>query len=208
VAARSIIYVDGMNLYFGMVKQTPYRWLDLQRLFERLRKDDDIQAIHYFTAIVTGAAQARQMAYLQALATMPKVKVILGRFKTTHAKCSVPACSYKGDRWFSLPEEKRTDVNIAVQMLDDAYQDRADRLVLVTGDSDLVPPVAMVKQRFPAKKVIVYVPARDPVRGAAVELRAAADAHRTLPMALVKVSQLPASLPDGRGGTITKPATW
>ena len=41
MSARSIIYVDGMNLYFGMVKGTPYRWLDLQRMFERLRPGDD-----------------------------------------------------------------------------------------------------------------------------------------------------------------------
>ena len=39
-------------------------------------------------------------------------------------------------RFFDVYEEKRTDVNIAVYMLDDAYQDACDNFVLVSGNSD------------------------------------------------------------------------
>jgi hypothetical protein len=54
--------------------------------------------------------------------------------------------------------------------------------------SDLVPAVNRVKTRFPAKQITVYVPSRNPVRGAAVELRATADKNRDLPLNLLKIS--------------------
>jgi uncharacterized LabA/DUF88 family protein len=107
-----------------------------------------------------------------------------------------------------VPEGKRTDVNIALQLLDDASHDRADQFIIVSGDSDLVPALEMVKARWPVKRLIVYVPSRHPLRGAAVELRSAADKHKTFPQALLKVCQFPAALSDGRGGVIRKPVEW
>lgn len=208
VNKRSIIYIDGLNLYYGAVKGTPYKWLNLQLLFERLRQHDDIQRIKYFTALVAGYHQMNQLAYIAALGTCPKVEIIMGKFKTTNVKCQVRQCTFMGNRWFHVEEEKRTDVNIATAMLDDAYDDLADRFILVSGDSDLVPAINRLKTRNPDKEIIVYVPARNEVRGAATELRGAADRDKTLPQALIKVSQFSAVIPDGRGGTITKPASW
>jgi uncharacterized LabA/DUF88 family protein len=110
---------------------------------------------------------------------------------------------------FPTVEETRTDVNIAVSMLDDAYQDLADRFILISGDSDLVPAVARIKQRFQStKQVIVYVPSRDPTRGAAVEIRSAADSHKTLPLQLLPRAQFPATLTDGIGQPIHRPSDW
>lgn len=51
--ARAIVYVDGFNLYFGALKGTPYKWLDLDALARRLAPNDDIVAVRYFTARVT-----------------------------------------------------------------------------------------------------------------------------------------------------------
>ncbi len=205
---RAIVYVDGFNFYYGAVRGTPHKWLDMERCFTRLRPGDDIQRIWYFTAPVDGPRQIRQEVYLRALATRPLVQVILGKFKIKQVKCGVAACGYRGSRVFDIPEEKRTDVNIALQLLDDAYHDRADRFIVVSGDSDLVPALEMIKAQWPAKKLYVYVPSRHPIRGAAVELRSAADKHRTFPQALLKVCQFPATVPDGRGGVIHKPPEW
>jgi uncharacterized LabA/DUF88 family protein len=105
-------------------------------------------------------------------------------------------------------EEKRTDVNIAVSMVDDAYQNKADRFILVSGDSDLVPAMAMIKRRFPDKELIVYIPALNPDRAAAVELRAISDKDRTLPMAIVKRMQFPDAITDTQGQVIEKPSAW
>ena len=99
-------------------------------------------------------------------------------------------------------------MNIAVFMLDDAYQNLCDQFIIISGDSDLVPAVNMVRQRFVQKKIFVYVPSRNPVRGAAVELRTSAHVHRVLPLILLSKSQFPNQIPDGAGGTLTRPATW
>ncbi len=206
---RSIVYVDGFNLYYGALKGTADKWLDLQRYFQLLRQHDDLQRIKYFTArILGGDAAKRQATYLRAVATLPLVEVIEGRFKLKEVCCVNPRCSKVGDRLFKSPEEKRTDVNIALHMLDDAYRNLVDTLILVSGDSDLVPAIDWVKARFPTKQVLVYVPARSKIRGAATELRTAADGHRTLPMELLRKCQLPSSVPDAAGGTIAKPTSW
>ncbi len=209
--ARSVIYVDGFNLYYGVLKNTACKWLDLQRFFTLLRPNDDIRSIKYFTAIVEpGSRRVRQEALLRALATLPLVETVLGRFKQKQVTCGCFGCtrsSGKG-RVFTVPEEKRTDVNIALHMLDDAYRGVCERQVLVSGDSDLVPAIRMVRDRFPAIRTTVYVPARDAKRGAALELRQAAHKHKTLPMELLRVAQLPLRLHDDSGGSIQKPKEW
>src|SRR5262245_21083869 len=109
--SRSIVYIDGFNFYYGVIKDTSHKWLDLQKYFKLLRKADDIQAIRYFTALVDGPDRTNQERYLRALTSLPLVQVILGRFKMKRVKCQV-GCSYVGNLWFQIPEEKRTDVNI------------------------------------------------------------------------------------------------
>lgn len=205
---RSVVYVDGFNLYYGALRGSANRWLDLERYFTLLRQQDDIRRIRFFTARTSSPASASQAVYLRALATLPRVDIIEGKFKESGVRCRIAACTYPGNRILRTPIEKRTDVNIALQMLDDAYQDVCDTLILVSGDSDLVPAVEMVRSRFPMKETVVYVPTRNASRGAAVELRTSAHRHRSLPLELLRKAQFPANVPDGRGGTITKPLGW
>jgi uncharacterized LabA/DUF88 family protein len=209
--SRTVVYIDGFNLYYGALKGTPHKWLDLQKYFTMLRPADSIEAIKYFTALVSGPKRLHQEAYLRALATLPNVEITVGKFKKKRFQCLHTTCSHAGDRFFDALEEKRTDVNIAVAMVDDAYQDRCDQFVLVSGDSDLVPAIGIIRSRFPSKKITVYVPhipAPNNTRGFAVELRTAAHAHRNLPLNILKLAQFPAQLPDGHSGTIYKPPAW
>lgn len=204
---RSIVYIDGFNLYYGALKGTAYKWLDLDKYFRLLRQNDDVQAIRYFTALVDGSSRTDQQKYLSAINTLPLVHTILGRYKRKQVACGVRACMHAGKKHFDRTEEKQTDVNIALQMLDDAYRGLAERFVLVSGDSDLVPAVNLIKTRFPAINIVLYVPALNAVRGAAVELRASVDKHRTLPNNLFKLAQLPPTIHVG-GIAISKPADW
>ncbi|MPZ21286.1 MAG: NYN domain-containing protein, partial [Luteitalea sp.] len=121
---RTIVYVDGFNLYYGAVKGTPYKWLNLQRYFTLLRPHDDLILIRYFTALIDGPRRPNQDRFLRALSTLPKVEVILGRFKHKQVECHYADCQMPGRRFFRVREEKRTDVNIAVYIVDDAHQDR------------------------------------------------------------------------------------
>jgi hypothetical protein len=71
--SRTCVYVDGFNLYYGLLKRTPYKWLDLKSLFTTvLPSDCALQTIKYYTAIVKARrndpqAPIRQIAYLNAL---------------------------------------------------------------------------------------------------------------------------------------------
>lgn len=204
---RTIVYVDGFNLYYGAIKGGTDKWLNLDAYFSAIRRADRLERVYYFTALVEGPKAINQRAYLRALSTTPRVSVVLGKFKLKDVDCRVIGCCHDGKRRFSVPAEKRTDVHIALQMLEDAYEDRADLFVVVSGDSDLVPAVHRVRNRFPDKRVTVYVPARDPDRSAAVELRSAANKHRDLPLVMLGRSQFPPTLQDG-SGEITKPRDW
>lgn len=85
-----------------------------------LRPADDIQKIYYFTALVdSGMHRTRQEEFLGALSTLADVEIVLGEFLHKSVRCRVSACTATCDRFFKSAEEKRTDVNIAVYMLDE-----------------------------------------------------------------------------------------
>ncbi len=82
---RTWVYVDGFNLYYGAVKGTAFRWLNLVELAKQvLPANHIVERVKYFTAHVSGAADPglprRQHAYLSALRTLPEVEIHFGRF--------------------------------------------------------------------------------------------------------------------------------
>ena len=84
-AMRTSVYIDGLNLYYGAVKGTPFKWLDPVRLSALvLPQACVVDRLLYFTAHVSGAvdpgAPARQQVYLNALRTLPEVEVHFGSF--------------------------------------------------------------------------------------------------------------------------------
>jgi hypothetical protein len=83
--SRAIVYIDGFNLYYGALKGTPYKWLDVVALARRLVPNDRLGAVRYFTARVRphpGDPQQpqRQQAYLRALGALPLVTIHLGHY--------------------------------------------------------------------------------------------------------------------------------
>lgn len=211
VPKTTVVYIDGFNFYYGAVKGTPHRWLDLQAFCTRLLKDDTVVAVKYFTSVVRGTKGDRQAQFLGALTTRPLVQVIYGKFKDRDVTCSHRTCTFPGNRVFKQPEEKRTDVAIAVNLVDDAYQGRCEKQILISGDSDLVPAVTLVRSLYPARTLRVYNPT--PALGLkgrrADELvHAAGGDGRVLPTALFASCHLPATVVDSNGVVFTKPATW
>jgi uncharacterized LabA/DUF88 family protein len=152
---RIVVYIDGFNLYFGMTSRYPnVKWLNVEALATSLLKpDQQLVAVKYFTSMVSNnpAKEKRQRDYLEALKTT-NVQIIYG-----HYKSKFKSCLKCGHSWADN-EEKMTDVNIAVNMLTDAMQDKYDAAILISGDSDLVPPINTVHSLFPAKRVIVAFP--------------------------------------------------
>ena len=85
VAVKTRVYVDGLNLYYGALKGTSFKWLDLVELARRvLPQQTVVDRVLYFTARVSGKANpgapARQHAYIGALRTLPEVEVHFGSF--------------------------------------------------------------------------------------------------------------------------------
>src|SRR5215203_357311 len=91
---RTNVYIDGFNLFYGCLKGSPYKWLDIEALCRRLLPRDHINRIRYFTALVTarpGDLQqpVRQETYLRALETLPTVTVHLGEFYVNRVRMPV-----------------------------------------------------------------------------------------------------------------------
>lgn len=153
---RVVVYVDGFNLYFGMVESglNNCKWLDINKLIaDSITSNQQVVAIKYFTSRVSNnpPKQKRQTLYLEALETTG-VKIIYGLYKAKEIECN--NC---GHAW-QISNEKMTDVNIATHMLADAFTDIYDTAILISGDSDLVPPIKAVHQHFPSKAVSVFFP--------------------------------------------------
>ncbi len=100
-----------------------------------------------------------------ALRTLPKLKIILGKFQPREVTCR-GTCKEK----YMVPEEKKTDVNIAVEIMSDAFANLYDALILVSGDSDTQPLIQWVNKNRPEKKITVYTRPAKRTRGPAVGL--------------------------------------
>ena len=250
------VYVDGFNLYYGALKGTQFKWLNLVELARYvLPTDHSIDRLIYFTARVSGVsdpgAPRRQQVYLNALNTLPEVEMHFGSFiaktawrplinlpvagKQINAPTPVtlPEGNHRVERSETLPvgshsiretgkkkrhkitrpfldaviaevhmmEEKGSDVNLAVQLLNDAWKDLFDAAVVISNDTDLVTPIRMVTIER-EKPVFVICPGRWQV---APKLKNVASRVLHIRPAMLKVAQFPDLIPNTK---ISKPTEW
>ncbi len=153
---RVIVYIDGFNLYFGMREAglDNCRWLDVKKMINKLlQSNQTLVKIKYFTSRVSNNPdkQKRQATYIDALESIG-VEIFYGNYQDGSQECN--RC---GHIWRTA-KEKMTDVNIATSMLVDGFKDEYDMAMLVSGDSDLVPPIKAVHANFNKKRVLVAFP--------------------------------------------------
>lgn len=196
-------YIDGLNLYHGLKDGgwRRYYWLDVRRLIENLLKPGQtLGEVHYFTTRALFGADkiARHSAYLDALETLPGLSVHYGYYVTKSRRC--PNCGAV----HQVPEEKVTDVNIAVKLVCDAHDDAFDTAMLVSGDGDLAGPIKAVIERHPQKSVIVAFP---PKRRS-VGLSNAATASLVIGRKRISDSQLPDEITKPDGYVLRRPQRW
>lgn len=154
---RVIVYIDGFNLYFGLKSKgwKRYYWLNLQKLVENLLKPDQfLVCTKYFTSRISLSPdkQKRQSTFIEALETLNNFYIFYGKYQDNAVEC------LRCGNIFSRPNEKMTDVNIATELLSDAFQDKFDSALLISADSDLAAPITKVKQLFPGKRIVVAFP--------------------------------------------------
>lgn len=214
---RCIIYVDSFNWYFGIFQHRPaWKWLNVQSFFESLRLDNNVVAVKVFTAIVDpkkhiSPKRDRQNRYLKALASLPKVKIIRGSYQEREVTCGAVECPRRLK--YRVPEEKKTDINIAVNLIDDALSGAVDSIVIVSGDSDMEPAIEWVRKKYPQIKITVYIPVIPELADEAKERR---NDHyiqmgvtcKPLPLADLPRHQLPKTIRLTPTETVSRPDEW
>lgn len=206
---RTIVYVDGFNFYYGALRGTAWKWLDLPLFFRNLLgPQNDVLAVKYFTARVQPTTRdpdvhVRQDTYFRALqAHCPSASIFFGhylRHEVLMENANPPPNRVRV--WKN--EEKGSDVNLAVHALNDAWLDAYDCAVVVSNDSDLAESLRLIRSQH--RKVVGVVTPGAPTRATSKQLRVCADFIRPIRTWMLRDSQLPNTIP---GAGITKPASW
>jgi len=202
----AIVYIDGYNLYYGLCEANwrRYLWLDVWKLGEQIiPPEHQLVCVKYFTARVSEPEdkKCRQANYLDAIATNGAVHIISGRHKKQEHKCV--KCGYVN----CTTVEKRTDVNIAVAMLGDAYDGKFDTAILVTGDTDFCDLVSAICGDSHARArgdVVVGFPPRRYNN----ELRRVATNCFRIEQRHLRRAQFPDDVQVAPNVTVSRPDTW
>lgn len=208
---RVCVYVDGFNLYYRAVRRTRFRWLNLLHLAQSLLDPaDHIDRLRYFTARVSPragnpSAPRDQQMYLAALDSLPQVTLHFGRFlpkdkwrPIAHPTWAPPVMVQIRDT-----EEKRSDVNLAVHMLNDALTNAYDAALLFSQDTDLCESMKLVRD---AGKLVglVCLDQKEPNR----RLASYASFVRHVTPARLAAAQFPDVIRLPSGKRISRPADW
>jgi hypothetical protein len=120
----TFVYIDAFNLYYGCLKKTPYRWLDIRQLCRLMLPTNNVVRIKYFTARVGARTNdpdqpIRQQMYLRALGTLPEVEVHYGHYLNHKVKMLLAQPQPGGPKFVEVikTEEKGSDVNLATHHL-------------------------------------------------------------------------------------------
>ena len=176
--AKTIIYIDGFNLYYSRLKGTAFKWLDLAALFRDqivMQQDPNAQvlSIKFFTSPVKAsyarhgqASEHAQTQYHRALlAKYPDLIEIINGFHIFQPTAlpafdegQVPSKSKVSKVW--MIEEKQTDVNIALHAYRDVARGTCDQAVICSNDSDLEPALRLIRQDVPTAIIGLVMPLR------------------------------------------------
>lgn len=214
---RTNVYIDGFNLYFRALVNTPYKWLDLRKLCQALPPSHQINRIRYFTALVEQRDNdpqqpRRQLTYLRAIETIPDLSIHYGQFRTRRKwrplVKPIPGTGRTVEIWNT--EEKGSDVNLATYLLIDGYENDYEQALVISNDSDLALPVRAVRDHL-TKPIGIVNPSPTNTRKhpnpTPKELRDAATFLRRIRVKALRNCQLPQTIRDAYG-SVAKPSSW
>ena len=174
VKKRVSVYVDGFNLYHAIkelcikelcidklciegCKQEHLKWVNLWDLSEKLVcENEEVTVVKYFSAYARWLEPnyRRHQLYVKFLEKQG-VTFIEGRFKRKRVKCQA-----KCQKRYQTREEKETDVNIGVHLMADGLNDRFDRALVISADTDLNGAVELTSKETNKQIHIVAPPGR------------------------------------------------
>ena len=159
---RAAMYIDGFNLYYAVndLEENFLKWVNLWHIAEQLipKQSEQLVKVVFCTAYYPGdtGKRVRHERFKQALEFFG-VECVFGHYIQQPMSCH--DC---GHEW-SMATEKETDINVALALFDDAYQDIFDHAYLLSADSDQAATARMFKTRFPDKRLTsVAPPGREP----------------------------------------------
>ena len=212
---RARVYIDGYNLYYQRLRRTPFMWLNVEKLSQKLFPNFDVEVVKYFTARVKPSVfdpkiDQRQGVYLDALNTCSRTQVIEGNYQSHPGKRPLAKDFYEGTMTpieVILSEEKGSDVNLASHLLLDACQNQFDVAAVVTNDSDLTTPIDMVATTLSKQVILVSTLKPGSEKRPNRSLVNAASSQREIRNGLLRSSLFPNHVPHPRR-TIKKPSRW
>ncbi len=217
---RTVVYVDGYNLYYGLLRKTTLKWLDLFALFRDhvLDPEVDLVEVRYYTAPVLGRmcdnqeSPQRQRQYLQALRKMypTQITVIEGKIiaTTPFQRLVKPIAEAPGLQMVQVYDftEKKTDVNLAADLIAGAWTGAYEQAVVCSNDSDLEAALATVLRHHPDIRLglVAPIPGDDRRR---ISTDLSQHAHWSKPLSPVHLrnAQLPERIPHS---ALRKPESW
>jgi len=233
---KTIVYIDGYNLYYNRLSNTIHKWLDVVKLAELLVGEQDpgstVELVRYFTAPILAKfarrgqdSQIAQQTYLRALSHVHpgRFDAVYGRHQgevlpmMRHDPLKPPSKDDQVHVWRLV--EKLTDVNLAMSMYRDVAKGACEQIVLFSNDTDAEPALAAIRADFPQVVIGVIAPliplqdasgtgrGDEPLRPMSGLKNQAHWIRRSIPDAALASAQLPAVIPTDKKA-IKKPTHW
>jgi uncharacterized LabA/DUF88 family protein len=95
-------------------------------------------------------------------------------------------------------------VNIAIQLFKLSIQEKYDKAIIISGDSDLIPAIEAVKSTFPHKQIGMIIP----IGRNAEQLKQTCDFYMKMKEKHLKASMLPEVINLGGGKKLERPLWW
>jgi uncharacterized LabA/DUF88 family protein len=171
---RILALIDGFNYYHKLDKyqkrfNEPVKWINYRALLNTLlnaEEDDVVDArVVYFSAIADylSKSSVEKHRTLISAFNLLNIECVLGRFKAKQVskcgpaeKCAGCNCQIAGK--LQRHEEKETDVNITIRLIEETILNKYDKCFLFSGDSDFSSVVKRVKELRADKKIIIVPP--------------------------------------------------
>lgn len=143
---RCIILIDGSNFYFKLKDLGLHNLLtfDFDKFVKLLVQSEKVIHACYYVGRI------RQDGTDHVKKLFDGQQKLLGALKKHHVSYTFGYLLKSG----GVFHEKGVDVQIAVDMIIAAYENKCDKIILVSSDTDLAPAIKKVREK---KKIVEYI---------------------------------------------------
>ena len=149
---RISIYIDGANFVYGLKtlnkKYSDYHF-DFENFIKMVLGKNELVDVFYYNASLKQEINPRrfreQQKLISRLRKITQCKVVLCKRQKRFNKDDEEYYTIKGD-----------DIHLALDMLNDAWENKYDKAILISGDGDFAPLLKYVKNKNKKVEVISF----------------------------------------------------